>query len=301
MNEQTQEPEPSVEITTRRIFLSDGTEAATQTIGPAPGHDNLGDIVICHGTPWSSRMWLPHARELGRSHRVLLWDMPGYGESIAEAALPVDLVTQGRRLAELMTVWDAQFPQVIAHDIGGAVALGAHLFGGSEFASLYLLDIVTLPPWGSPFFRLVADNESVFTSLPPQLHRALVTEYIAGAGGARLERSWAEILAEPWCTVAGQAAFYHQIASLRPEHTEPIVEGLGEVRCPVRIGWGAEDPWIPFGQAEQLAQRLPGTADITSFRAAGHLVPVESPQELSDDLAAWLGSVPLSPTQISAT
>lgn len=151
-----------------------------------------------------------------------------------------------------MTVWDVQCPQVIAHEIGGAVALGAHLFGGCEFASLYLADIVTVSPWGSPFFRLVADNEhpchhsriacsSPSTSLEPAMH---------------LEHGWVEILAEPW---------------------------------------------IPAGQAEQLAQRLPGTVDITQFRAAGHLVPVVSPRKLTDDLAAWSGSASFRTMQISAT
>lgn len=269
------------------ITLHDGTVVATQVIEPTSDEDSLGDIVICHGTPWSSRMWLPLARELSLHHRVFLWDMPGYGDSIAEVAVAVDLITQGRRLAELMTVWDVQCPQVIAHDIGGAVALGAHLFGGCEFASLYLLDIATLSPWGSPFFRLVADNESVFTSLPRQLHRALVTEYIAGAGGEGLGRSSVEALTAPWCTAAGQPAFYHQIASLRPEHTDPIVNRLGEVRCSTRIGWGVDDPWIPAEQAERLARTLPGNPKVTLFPGAGHLVPLEAPSSLATEVGAW--------------
>lgn len=270
------------------ITLHDGTVVAARVIGPTSDGDSLGDIVICHGTPWSSRMWLPLARELSLHHRVFLWDMPGYGDSIAEAAVAVDLVTQRRRLAELLDVWGIRMPHVIAHDIGGAVALGAHLLENREFASLYLLDIVTLSPWGSPFFRLVAENESVFAALPPQLHRALVTEYIAGAGGDGLGRSSVEALTAPWCTAAGQPAFYHQIASLRPEHTDPIVDHLGEVRCPTRIGWGQDDPWIPAEQAERLARALPGNPEVTRFPGAGHLVPLEAPSSLATGVATWL-------------
>ena len=272
------------------ITLHDGTVVAAQVIEPTSVEDSLGDIVICHGTPWSSRMWLPLARELSHHHRVFLWDMPGYGDSIAEASVATDLVTQRRRLAQLLDIWGIQKPHVIAHDIGGAVALGAHLLENRDFASLYLLDIVTLPPWGSPFFRLVAENESTFAALPPQLHHALVTEYIAGAGGDGLGRSSVEELAAPWCTVAGQSAFYHQITSLRPEHTDPIVDRLGEVRCPTRIGWGEDDPWIPADQAEQLADALPDKPDVTRFPGAGHLVPLETPSSLAAEVAAWLES-----------
>lgn len=271
------------------ITLHDGTVMATQVIEPTSDEDSLGDIVICHGTPWSSRMWLPLARELGRDHRVFLWDMPGYGDSIAEAT-PVDLITQRRRLAELLGIWDIRMPHVIAHDIGGAVALGAHLLENRDFASLYLLDSVTLSPWGSPFFRLVAENESVFAALPPQLHHALVTEYIGGAGGDGLSRSSVEELAAPWCTVAGQPAFYHQIASLRPEHTGPIVDHLGKVRCPARIGWGEDDPWIPVEQAERLARALPGNPEVTRFPGAGHLVSLEAPSSLATEVATWFAA-----------
>ncbi|WP_413333841.1 alpha/beta fold hydrolase [Brevibacterium sp. GP-SGM9] len=312
--------------TCARIRLRDGTEVATEVIGPAESDDRLGDIVICHGTPWSSRMWRPLAHELGQSYRVHLWDMPGYGESIpgggftdhppaesapAEAApaeaipaLPespaVDLVTQGRRLAELLEVWKLESPHVIAHDIGGAVALGAHLFDGREFASLYLLDIVTLGPWGSPFFRLVAENEPVFAALPAPLHRALLREYIAGSAGSalngsrledsRLELSHLDGLADPWCSPAGQSAFYRQVASLSPRHTQGIADSLGEVRCPVHIGWGEDDPWIPVEQAERLAKRLPGYPGITRFPGAGHLVPLESPEEFAADIRSWFSS-----------
>ncbi|MFE1083703.1 alpha/beta fold hydrolase [Brevibacterium sediminis] len=316
----------TIRISTDRITLSDGAEVATTTLEPT-SHRNvdgrLGEVIICHGTPWSARMWLPLARELAQTNRVRLWDMPGYGESIpdpsdttfpahsdssaqptdhspAEAAPAVDLITQRHRLAELIDCWDVSNPHVIAHDIGGAVALGAHLLEGCDFASLYLLDIVTLDPWGSPFFRLVAENEKVFAALPPRLHRALVCEYIAGAAAtpadespsgedrSSLSEEWIAALSAPWRTDAGQAAFYRQIAALRPEHTAPVVDRLGEVRCPVRIGWGEDDPWIPVDQADRLAEALPGNPHVARFPHSGHLVPLEAPHDLFVDVTAWL-------------
>lgn len=317
---------PALRICTDRITLSDGAEVATTTLEPT-FHDNvqdrLGEVIICHGTPWSSRMWLPLARDLAETNRVRLWDMPGYGDSIpatsgksisgpsttsaqptddplAEAAPAVDLITQRRRLAELIDCWDVANPHVIAHDIGGAVALGAHLLEGCDFASLYLLDIVTLDPWGSPFFRLVAENEKVFAALPPRLHRALVREYISGAAAmpadespsgddrSSLSEEWIAALSAPWRTETGQAAFYRQIAALRPEHTAPVVDRLGEVRCPVRIGWGEDDPWIPVDQADRLAEALPGNPHVARFPHSGHLVPLEAPHDLFVDVTAWL-------------
>ncbi|GAA3828865.1 alpha/beta hydrolase [Brevibacterium ammoniilyticum] len=285
-----------IDISRTTVTLDIGTdespaEAVTWSLGPRTGF-GLGDVVICHGTPWSSRMWLPLAKRLARDHRVLLWDMPGYGDSItpAEAAPPVDLVAQRRRLAALIDDRGLKRPHVIAHDIGGAVALGAHLFEGVDFASIHLSDIVTLTPWGSPFFRLVAENEEVFAALPLALHRALVHAYIAGAAGPHLPAGWVDELARPWSTPHGQAAFYRQIAALSPAHTAPITARLGAVRAPVRISWGEADPWIPVEQADRLAAALPGDVDLTRFPEVGHLAVLEAPAAFAAEVKGWLSS-----------
>lgn len=273
----------------------DGTAIATYVLEPAGGRA-AADVVLCHGTPWSAAVWAPVARELAQEFRVFLWDMPGYGASIGEGSQRVDLVAQRRRLAALLDHWQLDRPHVVAHDIGGAVVLGAHFLEGCDLASAYLLDVVTLAPWGSPFFRLVAQHQAVFAALPANLHAALVREYVAGAGGDGLDPVWVAALAQPWCSSEGQDAFYRQIAQLSPEHTEPIAARLDRVRCPVRVGWGERDPWLPLSQAAELADRLPGQVDVVTFPAAGHLVPLEATDALAGDVLTWLRRRPTEPT-----
>lgn len=268
-------------------------DVATYVLEPST-EDAAGDVVLCHGTPWSAASWTLIAHTLATRYRVFLWDMTGYGASIEDAVQRVDLIHQHQRLCGLLDHWQLDRPHVLAHDIGGAVALGAHLREHRDFASLYLLDIVTLDPWGSPFFRLVADDEDVFSALPGNLHAALVREYIAGAGGRYLEAGWITELARPWLSPQGQRAFYRQIAQLRPEHTRPLAAHLDRTRCPVRVGWGACDPWIPASQAPELARRLAGPVTVQLFADAGHLVPLEAPDALAADVQDWLNSCTLA-------
>lgn len=265
----------------------DGLRIATYLLGPV-GQPSAGDVVLCHGTPWSAQVWAPVAQTLSTRYRVFLWDMPGYGASPKDAAHPVDLAAQRRRLAALLRHWSLDRPHVVAHDVGGAVALGAHLLEGVDLASLYLLDIVTLDPWGSPFFRLVAEHEEVFAALPGPLHASLVREYIAGAAHHQVATERVEALAEPWLDDVGQAAFYRQIAQLTPAHTRPIVDRLDAVRCPVRIGWATDDPWIPVEQAVRLRAALPGAAEVEEFPGRGHLVPLEDPAAVEQSVRRWL-------------
>ena len=248
----------------------------------------VGDVVLCHGTPWSSAVWGAVARQLASDRRVFMYDMPGYGASIGAHPVGVDLVTQRRRFAALLKHWGLMLPTVVAHDVGGAVALGAHLFEEAQLSSLYLLDVVTLDPWGSPFFQLVARHEEVFAALPQDLHAALVREYISGAANGALEAGQIAELANPWCTQEGQPAFYRQIAELKPEHTRPIVESLGRVSGPVRIAWGELDPWIPVTQATSLAEKLPGDVEVFTIPKAGHLAQLEASESLAADIENWL-------------
>ncbi|WP_405505285.1 alpha/beta fold hydrolase [Streptomyces purpurascens] len=266
----------------------DGTSVATYVLAPE-GRAPLGDVVFCHGTPWSSQVWAEAARHLSSGHRVFLWDMPGYGRSPKDPAVPVDLASQMSRFARLLTHWGLDRPYVVAHDIGGAVALGAHLLHGGEYASLFLWDALTLDPWGSPFFRLVADHADVFAELPAALHTALVREYIAGAARHQLTAGWVDALSQPWLGASGQPAFYRQIAALRPEHTRPVAERLRQVRCPVTIGWGEQDPWLPVDQAARLRDLLPGSPPVILLGEAGHLAPVETPARVTRALVDWLG------------
>jgi len=275
--EPTQLPEP-VDVTIG------GATIATYRL--LPEASSKGDVVLCHGTPWSAQVWHEVARHLSAGYRVFLWDMPGYGRSPKD--VPVDLPEQMARFAALLSHWGLDRPHVVAHDIGGAVALGAHLLHGAEYADLFVWDIVTLDPWGSPFFRLVSEHSDVFAELPAALHVALVKEYIAGAARHRLTPAWVDALTQPWLGATGQPAFYRQIAALRAEHTRPVAEQLADVRCPVRIGWGAEDPWIPADQALQLQSLLPGTPTVIRLDDVGHLAPVEDPAAVSQAISDWL-------------
>jgi pimeloyl-ACP methyl ester carboxylesterase len=212
-----------------------------------------------------------------------MWDMPGFGRSSMVGGQDVSIAAQIRALDELLDAWGLDRPAVVAHDIGGAVALGTHLLQRRPMERLVLIDIVTLRPWGSPFFRLVHDHADVFMQLPPALHEGLVRAYISGASYRGLDAPTQELLVAPWLSTAGQQAFYAQIAQCSAHDTDPIVELLAEVTAPTTILWGTEDSWIPAGQAAHLAAAIPD-ATFTLIPGTGHLVQYDAPEPLAEHL-----------------
>lgn len=265
-----------------------GREVAWTRRGSGP------PVVFCHGTPWSSALWAPFAEALRRDFTVYLWDMPGYGLSSKRAGHEVDLGTQGELLADLILEWGLDAPHVVAHDYGGAVALRAHLLHGSPFASLLLVDVVALRPWGSPFFRLVRQHPDVFKALPTVVHRGALEAYLGTASHRGLRHEDLVMLTGPWVGEEGQAAFYEQIAQADERFTEELEPLLAGIDVPVHIVWAEDDTWIPVDRAHRLAAAVPG-ATLTIVPGAGHLIQLDAPTALADALRSWLSARAGSP------
>lgn len=245
--------------------------------------------MLLHGTPFSSFIWRGIARALVRTHQVYVWDMPGYGDSDKAHGQDLSLAALSSVFADLLQHWELTSPAVVAHDSGGAVALGAHLHHGATYRRLALVDAVALAPWGSPFFQLVGDHSDAFDQLPALLHRALLREYVSSASGPGLHPTVLDALVEPWLGEDGQRAFYRQLAQrLTDEHyTDQMQPEYASIDIPVRVCWGEDDTWVPADRGRELAARIPD-AHFEPIPAAGHLVQEDSPAELAAALMCFL-------------
>jgi pimeloyl-ACP methyl ester carboxylesterase len=244
-------------------------------------------VVFCHGTPWSSLVWRPFAATLARDFTVYLWDMPGYGRSSKHPEHPVHFGVQAEAFAALLTHCGLERPHVIAHDFGGAVSLRAHLVVGASYASLMLVDVVAIPPSGSPFFRFVQDNQNVLGELPAYIHDAIVRAYIGAASHRGLREDDLGALVQPWTGAEGQAAFYRQIADYDERYLEENEQRLDQLKMPVRVLWGAHDAWIPTDIGQRLTSLIPG-ATLSVIDDAGHLIQYDAAVALADEVRAWL-------------
>jgi pimeloyl-ACP methyl ester carboxylesterase len=258
-----------------------GREVAWERIGSGP------PVVLCHGTPFSSAIWRPFAAALSADHAVYLWDMPGYGASSKDADHAVDFGVQGELLAALLAEWGLDRPDVVAHDFGGAVSLRAHLMHGARYRSLMLVDVVAVPPTGSPFFRFVQEHPGLMAALPAYVHEAIVRAYIGNASHRGVRDDDLAALVAPWTAGDGQAAFYRQIEQTDERYLRDIEERLPGMDIPVRIVWGEEDTWIAPETGRRLCELIPG-ATLELVACAGHLVHYDAPVALADALRTWL-------------
>ncbi|RDH32342.1 Alpha/Beta hydrolase protein [Aspergillus welwitschiae] len=278
----------------------------------AIGDASLPPLIFVHGTPWSSRVWHVFARSLARYFHVYLFDNPGFGESplgtplpgkeeaiSKEVALDADLAQQSEVFAALYQSWSKDWPRahkkahVVAHDHGGLMSLRAHLIRSCEFASLCLINVVALGPFGQPLFKSVAENEHVFTSLTGPMFEGMVEAYIRNAAYTELRKETMAMLKRPWIiNEEGRKGFIRQMAQANSRSTEAVDRRYSEVGqvMPVRIIWGTEDQWIPVETAERLRAKL-NAREVVLIEGAGHLVMYDQEGRLGMELGWWLSEV----------
>ncbi|KAJ5620102.1 hypothetical protein N7510_004086 [Penicillium lagena] len=286
-------------------YRSDGYEYSIRWT--CLGDDSNPPLVFVHGTPWSSYVWMPFAESLSCRYKVYLFDNPGFGESLGgmpiapkdgnTEELDASLAGQAEAFAALYRSWNFttdRLPHVIAHDNGGLITLCANILFGCQYASLCLIDVVALRPFGSPFFRLVSQNQSIFTSISDEVFRGMVHAYIQGAAFKPLPSLVEDQLVQPWVADGrqGQEAFIRQIVQADQRHVEDIEGRYRDIgsTAPVKIIWGIEDKWIPVDRAERLAQMI-GAKEVVLVKEAGHLIMFDQPERLATELVIWLMEV----------
>lgn len=251
-------------------------------------------LVFCHGTPWNSQLWAPIARCFASEFTVYMFDMPGYGRSMYPQASEFEPTypKQTEAFCALLEHWkelsvDGIFkPHLVAHDIGGHVALRALLMENMEFTSLALVDCGASYPVDEVFFSLVRKDTKTFKSLPLKLHEAMLREYIRGASFCGLRKAHEDMLVEPWTSHDGKIRFYLQIEAQKNADIEELRQNFRKVDLPLHIIWAEDDSWVPAERAYPLHEALGGSLKI--IPNAGHLIQLDAPEALTAELIAWL-------------
>jgi pimeloyl-ACP methyl ester carboxylesterase len=273
------------------------------------GNPSSPPLIFIHGTPWSSLVWKPFALSLSRKFHIYLFDNPGFGLSPLERPLPnttfqpankvaqldADLARQSEVFAALFKMWEKQWgsgkPHVIAHDHAGLMSLRAHLLHDCDYASLCLIDVVAIGPFGQPLFKTVAEDPQHFLALPDMAFEGILESYIRNAAFHELSRDTMQMLKEPWMREGGKEGFVRQLCQADQRSTGEVEGRYKEVgqRVPVKIIWGERDDWIPVEVAGRLGEAL-GAREIVEIREAGHLVMFDQPAQLGVELGSWLSS-----------
>ncbi len=251
---------------------------------------NLPWLVCFHGFPTSSWDWHLVLPYLEKTHRVLVFDFPGYGLSGKPADRDYSLQRQLDASESLMKFLHIENFDLLAHDMGNSVAcemLRRREKGGYPFElrSLTLLN-------GGIYMDL---HQPLFT-------QRLLRTPVLGAIAARFT-SWRlfrlqypHVYADPdqfdelhyesqWSLMLNNQGrrTLHKIAGYMKERTrmgEAWTGPLHRLDIPLKVIWGREDPIAVYAIAEKLC-RHNKSADLLTLDGIGHYPQLEAPEQVA--------------------
>ena len=218
-------------------------------------------MVMIHGANDHAGTWCAVAPALAHTHRVIVPDLPGHGESApADGPIPISRVIEGLEAV----IGDAQDVTLVGNSFGGWMALLYALQHPSRVARLFLEDSGGLSrPLAVP---LVAHTREEAIPILRAVH-----------GPNHQPQDWV-------IDALIQRAHGSPMLRLTELAEHDIEARLGEIHTPTTLIWGADDGVLPLSYAHALQQAIPH-ATLQIIEGAAHIPHLQQPERFLQCLA----------------
>ena len=258
-----------------RVDTARGASCRVLTGGASDG----APVVVFHGTNGLTDDD-PLLERLAGRYRVTAPELPGYGESTGEELLEdmLDFTLHGWDVVDALGI---ERPHLVGHSMGGMIAAEMACLCPERPQSLALV-----APAG-----LWLDEHPVpdiFATLPQAMPALLFADPEAGAARLTGGVSFSDMdaLVEFFIGNAKRLGTAGKI--LFPIPDRRLRKRLYRLRAGTLLVWGEEDRLYPSPYAAEWASLLPDASAVT-VAGAGHMVPIEQPDDVAAALEKHIG------------
>ena len=243
-------------------------------------------VVLLHGLGATNASLLPTLWDLARSHRVIVPDLPGFGES----AKPIRSYN-----AEFFAGWLEAFLDELGlervhaagNSMGGRVAIELGLRAPDRVDRLVLLTPSPAFIRRREFVRFVKllRPELAFIPLPIPHDQVVRGIRMMFSRPSRLPKGWYDAAADEFlrifATARGRIAFFsaaRQIYLEEPRGNRGFWDRLPYLEAPALFVWGERDRLVPAKFARHVVNALPRATSVV-LDDCGHVPQYELPEK----------------------
>lgn len=209
----------------------------------AAGSRGAGEpVVLIHGFPTSSHLWLDVVAKLPAGHRIVVVDLLGFGRSDSPVDGDYTVAGHGERLIRLLDALRIDRACLAGHGTGGAIALWAALETPERVTRVALIGSSTSEGWfarehrtARPFFDLALRMPSSFWM--PILRGMIARAYSDPEDGKRS----AEKYLAPFLEGNGARVLRAHLRALTNGDIAAVARKASQLRVPVMSSMTS--PW----------------------------------------------------------
>jgi 3-oxoadipate enol-lactonase len=240
-------------------------------------------LLLVHGFPLDHAMWDAQVEAFRETHRVIAPDLRGFGRSDVTSG-KVTMEQLADDLAGLVDALGVDDPVTLCGlSMGGYIAWQFWRKYASRLGGLIVCDTRAAAdtPEAAAARRATADQ--VLAEGPATLADSMIPKLFAEitikSSPATIEGIRRVILnADPEGIAAAQRGM-----AQRPD----VTQMLAEITCPTLVIVGAQDVISPVDEMRAIAESVPG-AGMAVIPDAGHMAPVENPEEVNRVIREFL-------------
>jgi pimeloyl-ACP methyl ester carboxylesterase len=242
-------------------------------------------VILLHGFGSSLLTWEPWARSLSYTHRVIRYDLPGFGLTGAD---PTGDYSDARGIAVLGALMDTlsvQRASLVGNSLGGKIAW---MFAAAHPDRVDRLVLISPDGFASPEFAYGKKTRvpAVAKLLPYTLPAVLLRMNLEAAYGdtRRLTPETTQRYRDMILAPGVRQAVLDRTEQVMLEPPEPM---LRRVRAPPLLVWGEKDGIIPFRDAGDFLAVIPNVR-LLVFPDLGHVPMEEAPARSLPPVEAFL-------------
>lgn len=241
-------------------------------------------VIFIHGFPFDKSSWQPQMEFLKYTHRVLAYDIRGFGKSTpGQENMSISLFADD--LIEMMDVLQIEKAVACGLSMGGYILLNAVNRYPERFEAIILSDTQCIADSSEGKVKRYKTIEQInaegLTAFTEAFVKNIFCPESLDTKKDLVEKISDIILSTSPITITGTLSALAQ----RPE----MCSSLNEIFIPVLILCGEEDTVTPMTQAEFLNRNI-ANSELYSIGKAGHMSNLEQPDEFNRYLSTFISS-----------
>ncbi|MEO7149727.1 MAG: alpha/beta fold hydrolase [Rhodanobacteraceae bacterium] len=244
-------------------------------------------LVLLHGYMGDRETWLDVARYLTPNFRVIVPDLPGWGQSQRSVNADYSYTAQVQRLNQFADALHLGAFALAGHSMGGAIAGVYAASDPQRVAALILIDSGGVPFKENAFTHGLRSGRNPF-------------DVTSRADFEKLER---DLFAKPpWIPGRIEDIFVDRTVKDRafddrvlreiaaPDQRNALTSALSKITAPTLTIWCRQDRIIDVSAVDAIRVGLTQAPkiDVTEFNGCGHMSIMERPKEIADAITRFV-------------